>query len=177
MDAVADEDSADRFGRRRTAPQSPLWQAVRVDRQLLNDDVLARSAVVANCAMNRERQLVGPNSYTRELGFNPLDRLRARLTDGPPTVGCTVVGWLDLCYGAGRALLQAAHQLGREGLADRTTLVGVDLVDHFDPTAVERRPAPGRLHLRHPTAPHHLHRPTGGVAALHLPRRRRPGRR
>ncbi|WP_406044521.1 hypothetical protein OG799_08580 [Micromonospora sp. NBC_00898] len=33
---------------------------------LLGDDALERSAVVANCAMNRERQLVGANSYARE---------------------------------------------------------------------------------------------------------------
>jgi hypothetical protein len=41
-----------------------------VDRRLLDDDDLALSAVVANCAMNRERQLAGVNSYSRELGFN-----------------------------------------------------------------------------------------------------------
>jgi hypothetical protein len=29
--------------------------------------------VVANNAMNRERQLAGVNSYRRELGFGPLD--------------------------------------------------------------------------------------------------------
>jgi hypothetical protein len=50
-----------------------------VDRRLLDDDALERSTVVADCTMNRERQLVGPNSYARELRFNPLDRLRARL--------------------------------------------------------------------------------------------------
>ncbi|MEV4537163.1 hypothetical protein AB0J82_25630 [Asanoa sp. NPDC049518] len=48
---------------------------------LLDDEALSASAVVANIAMNRERQLAGPNSYTRDLGFNPLDRLLARLTD------------------------------------------------------------------------------------------------
>jgi hypothetical protein len=36
--------------------------------ELLDDDQLATSAVVANCAMNWERQLAGVNSYTRELG-------------------------------------------------------------------------------------------------------------
>ena len=49
--------------------------------QLLNDEQLARSAVAANCAMNRQRQLEGPNSYTRELAFNPLAWLRSRLAD------------------------------------------------------------------------------------------------
>jgi hypothetical protein len=39
-----------------------------------------------------------------------------------------------LCCGTGRALLQAADQLRNDGLSDRATLVGVDLVDYFDPT-------------------------------------------
>lgn len=51
-----------------------------------------------------------------------------------------MAGWLDLCCGTGRALVQAAHQLRRDGLADRITLVGVDLVDHFDPTTVPNPP-------------------------------------
>lgn len=105
-------------------------------RRLLDDDALARSAVVANCAMNRERQLVGPNSYTRELRFNPLDRLRTRL---PAPTGMTV-GWLDLCCGTGHALVQAAQQLCRDGLADQASLVGVDLVEYFEPTPVPDPP-------------------------------------
>jgi hypothetical protein len=39
----------------------------------LSDDILERSAVVANCRMNRERNLLGSNGYEKELGFNPLD--------------------------------------------------------------------------------------------------------
>lgn len=85
-----------------------------MDRRLLDNAALARSSVVANCAMNRERQLTGPNSYTRELGFNPLERLT-----GPGAA------WLDLCCGTGRALAQAADQR-RQGV-----LMGVDLVDAF----------------------------------------------
>jgi trans-aconitate methyltransferase len=94
---------------------------------LLDDDALERSSVVANCAMNRVRQLAGANSYTKELGFNPLDRLVAAV----PTA--EQVAWLDLCCGSGRPLLQAAEQAHRAGLADRVRIVGVDLVDHFDP--------------------------------------------
>ena len=40
---------------------------------LLDDDRLERSAVVANCRMNRERGLLGSNGYDRELGFDPID--------------------------------------------------------------------------------------------------------
>ena len=45
--------------------------------RLLDDAALEASAVVANCTMNRERQLDGVNSYARELGFNPLDVITA----------------------------------------------------------------------------------------------------
>jgi SAM-dependent methyltransferase len=99
------------------------------DRMLLPDDVLARSSVVANCAMNRERQLAGPNSYERELGFNPVDRLTRILAESP----ASAVAWLDLCCGTGRALTQAAQRLADEGLAGRAHIVGVDLVGYFDP--------------------------------------------
>lgn len=96
---------------------------------LLGDEELARSAVVANCAMNRERQLTGVNSYSRELGFSPLDYLGSRLAEQPPP---SSPGWLDLCCGSGRALLQAAGRLAALGLDGQVTLVGVDLVGYFD---------------------------------------------
>jgi SAM-dependent methyltransferase len=98
--------------------------------RLLSDEQLESSSVVANCAMNRERQLDGVNSYERELGFQPLQWLLARLgerDDDRP------VAWLDLCCGTGRPLVQAADQLVGAGLAHRVRMVGVDLVDFFDP--------------------------------------------
>lgn len=88
--------------------------------QLLDDAALTASPVVANRDMNRERQLAGVNSYTRELGFNPVDVLAATPGDD--------VAWLDLCCGSGRALTQAAAHSGR------FTLVGVDLIDTFPAT-------------------------------------------
>lgn len=109
-----------------------------MDRGLLDDEVLERSPVVANNAMNRVRQLVGANSYAKDLGFDPLDPIRRRLAAGSATAA-----WLDLCCGSGRALVQAARCLQREGLADRVALVGVDLVDYFDPVGEER----SALHL------------------------------
>ncbi|GAA1776133.1 class I SAM-dependent methyltransferase [Luedemannella helvata] len=96
---------------------------------LLDDEALHASSVVANNAMNRERQLTGVNSYARELGFDPVDWLTERLASADR------VAWLDLCCGTGRALIQAADRLRRTGLADRVRLVGVDLVDFFDPAA------------------------------------------
>ena len=75
--------------------------------------------MVANRAMNRERQLAGVNSYARELGFNPLEWIQARLAQRVSVSGPNRVGWLDLCCGTGRPLVQAAEQLGSAGLADR----------------------------------------------------------
>jgi hypothetical protein len=40
--------------------------------RLLSDDELGRSAVVANCRINRERDLHGTNGHGRELGLDEL---------------------------------------------------------------------------------------------------------
>jgi SAM-dependent methyltransferase len=98
---------------------------------LLDDAALEMSAVVANCAMNRERQLAGVNSYARELGFDPLAVVLARAGGGGRAQG-GAAAWLDLCCGSGRALIQAARQVREAGLAGRVDLTGVDLVDAFD---------------------------------------------
>jgi SAM-dependent methyltransferase len=93
---------------------------------LLSDEELERSCVVANCRMNRERRLTGSNGYTRELGLNPLEVLREKLRHQDRAA------WLDLCCGTGRALLEAAREAQSGGLADRVAMVGVDLVGDFD---------------------------------------------
>jgi SAM-dependent methyltransferase len=80
---------------------------------VLDDEALERSSVVANNAMNRERGLTGPNSYTKDLGVDLV-----ALLDG--------ARWLDLCCGSGRALAEAKTRFG-----DRVRAVGLDLVDHF----------------------------------------------
>jgi SAM-dependent methyltransferase len=92
--------------------------------KLLDDDELERSAVVANCRMNRERNLRGSNGYVRDLGFDPLAFLKKRTAAGK-------AAWLDLCCGTGRALIQAAEIIKVEQRP--IDLVGVDLVGRFDP--------------------------------------------
>lgn len=88
--------------------------------ELLDNDDLEKSGVVANCRMNRERQLTGTNGYERELRFNPLDFLRAtHATSG-------TARWLDLCCGSATALIEAAAIIQVENLP--ITIVGVDLV-------------------------------------------------
>jgi SAM-dependent methyltransferase len=94
---------------------------------LVGDVELHQSDVVANSAMNRQRQLVGANSYTKELGFNPLDHLVTLYERRGSRVA-----WLDACCGSGRALHDAADQLLTMDLDGRIQLVGVDLVDFFD---------------------------------------------
>lgn len=92
---------------------------------LLPDTELERSPVVANCRMNRERTLVGSNGYARDLGFSPLDFLRARIAETGHA------SWLDLCCGTGKALIEAARLALAEGLDSRIEIVGVDLVGGF----------------------------------------------
>jgi hypothetical protein len=89
----------------------------------LGDNELERSAIVANCRMNRERGLTGSNGYSREIGFDPLDFLRARIAPG------RLVAWLDLCCGTGRALIEAARASQVAGTD--IEIVGVDLVGLF----------------------------------------------
>ncbi|MFF4818993.1 class I SAM-dependent methyltransferase [Kitasatospora sp. NPDC001309] len=96
--------------------------------RLISDSELSASSVVANSTMNRGRGLRGVNSYTRELGFDPVAWLREH--------GGAAPGWLDLCSGEGRALVEAARVLpaGAE-------LTGVDLVGPLVPPPVPP-PAP-----------------------------------
>ena len=100
---------------------------------LLTDDQLERSSVVANCRMNRERDLLGSNGYGRELGLDPLDFLKGRSAEHP-------AAWLDPCCGAGKALIRAAEAV-HAGRLD-VEIVGVDLVGMF------HRPGPGMTCLR-----------------------------
>ena len=98
--------------------------------RLLSTEELERSAVVANCRMNRERTLTGSNGYAREVGFHPLDFLR---TLGRPAT------WLDLCCGTGRALIEASAIDQRDG--GTVAIVGVDLVGGFADPAGQSSPA------------------------------------
>ena len=88
--------------------------------ELLDNDDLEKSGVVANCRMNRERQLTGSNGYERELRFHPLDFLR------PICVTSGDARWLDLCCGSATALTEAAAIIQAENLPVK--IVGVDLV-------------------------------------------------
>src|SRR5258708_21773825 len=92
---------------------------------LLDTGLLESSSVVANAAMNRERNLAGPNSYSRDLGFDVKGFLNERLEKQQR------VAWLDLCCGTGKALIQAAKVFEQEETSSRITIVGVDLAGMF----------------------------------------------
>lgn len=106
-------------------------------RELLDETALSRSAVVANCRMNRERRLTGPGGYVWELGFDLVSFLEWRTrTQGRAR-------WLDLCCGEGRALVEAAEHFSARGMS--VDILGIDLVDAFAPApalpGLERRTA------------------------------------
>ncbi|MFC9999444.1 class I SAM-dependent methyltransferase [Nocardia sp. NPDC127526] len=119
--------------------------------RLLDDAALESSSVVANNAMNRLRGLSGVNSYARELGFDPYERLATILRGNPHAA----VRWIDVCCGSGRALLEAEDRFATEFPTADIAITGIDLVNHF--LATPRTP-----HLRlltasaatwHPDAP------------------------
>ena len=92
--------------------------------KLLADSELEHSAVVANCRMNRERNLTGGNGYGRELIFEPIEFLVGQAESNSRSVR-----WLDLCCGTGTALIEAADAIENKKLP--IEIVGVDLVDMF----------------------------------------------
>jgi SAM-dependent methyltransferase len=103
---------------------SSFFDRQRQIMRLLNSKELEASAVVANCAMNRERQLTGPNSYDRDLGFNILSFLQDRSFP---------VSWVDLCCGTGRALIQATMELQKHRDIQDFQIEGIDLTGYFAP--------------------------------------------
>lgn len=115
--------------------------------RLFDAHALEKSAVVANCHMNRERTLAGSNSYSKDLGLNPVALLEAK------SHGRHRVGWLDLCCGSGKALVEAAEAVRGHGWETRLTILGVDLVNAFsrpDPTLKCLRFVQASLHAWKP---------------------------
>jgi hypothetical protein len=78
--------------------------------------------------MNRQRNLLGANSYEKDLGFSPVDFLKKVLQSQ------TQVAWLDLCCGSGRALLQAASIFESDKPKNIIQLVGLDLIPMLIPS-------------------------------------------
>lgn len=94
--------------------------------QLLDNQQLEKSCVVANNRMNRERNAVGSNGYEVDLGFDPIQFLFARHDANGS------VAWLDLCCGRGRALIEAGQAMQATDRDKGIRIIGVDLVNMFD---------------------------------------------
>lgn len=92
--------------------------------RLLTESELHESPVVANCCMNRERQLEGTNSYSYELRCRLLDHLIAQADFEP-------VSWLDVCCGSGTALIEVAQHFEAADRSKDVAIVGIDLAGHF----------------------------------------------
>lgn len=93
--------------------------------QLLPEDKLIWSPIVANSRMNRERNSSGMNSYEKEFKFRPEVFLESAIEKWGHS------SWLDLCCGQGNALLQTAKYFYDTGLQDKIRLKGIDLLDSF----------------------------------------------
>jgi hypothetical protein len=93
--------------------------------ELLPEDKLIWSDVVANSRMNRQRNASGINSYEKELGFSTGEFLKQQINKSG------FVRWADLCCGEGKALLQCASFLQQQNLQHKAMLKGIDLVNSF----------------------------------------------
>ena len=91
---------------------------------MLNNDALHCSPVVANCNMNRERQLTGSNGYSFELKFDIPSWIESRLERHP-------FKWLDVCCGTGNALIEAVQLFAPCNSRDHLSVIGIDLAGHF----------------------------------------------
>lgn len=96
---------------------------------LLSNEQLDSSNTVANCRMNRERNLYGTNGYDVELRFDPIGYL-GDAGNGEP------VRWLDLCCGSAIALAEADKIVDQEDLP--ISIIGVDLVGMFSASSTKR---------------------------------------
>ncbi len=98
---------------------------------LLSNDPLEQSCIVANNRMNRERLALGSNGYESEIGFDPIEFL----ADVHERNG--VVAWLDLCCGRGKALIETGEDFLNSCRTNNLFFQGVDPVGMFDPVPDE----------------------------------------
>jgi len=89
---------------------------------LLTNEKVLKSEIVANSTMNRERGLSGVNSYGRELAFDIVPWLLSRARGHGSSY------WLDACCGEGLALMDARRALDSSPEGINVSVVGVDLV-------------------------------------------------
>ena len=94
--------------------------------KLLKEKELKWSAVVANCNMNRKRNLNGVNSYEKDIQFDIIEYLKKQINKNKKA------SWIDLCCGEGKAIIQASEVFKGLGMKNKVALEGIDLVDMFE---------------------------------------------
>ncbi len=94
---------------------------------LLNNQNLESSPVVANNRMNRERNAVGINSYEKDIYLSPVEFINKSFKTK------STFAWLDICCGRGKALIQTAQYASTHFPSKQITFTGIDLIDMFDP--------------------------------------------
>ncbi|MBL0745694.1 methyltransferase domain-containing protein [Chryseolinea lacunae] len=77
--------------------------------------------------MNRERNATGVNSYERDIWLSPVEFLADRCQKS------NAVAWMDICCGRAKALIQTTLHLNPQFPSHHFRMVGVDLVDAYDP--------------------------------------------
>ncbi len=94
--------------------------------KLLPEEELIWSSIVANSNMNRKRNLVGINSYEKDIHFDIIQYLEDKIE-----LNNTNLQWIDLCCGEGKALIQAYTYFKKINQEKHITFEGIDLVDMF----------------------------------------------
>ena len=98
-------------------------------KQLLNQEKLLTSGVVANNRMNRSRGCLGGNSYQKDLPIDLIEFLQQKLLSNDSS------DWLDICCGEGRALIETAMFFANRDAAVNSTnnlrITGIDLAGMF----------------------------------------------
>lgn len=93
--------------------------------KLLDEKDLIWSDVVANCRMNRKRQLIGVNSYRKDIDFDVVQYLEDLSKSND------LIYWVDLCCGEANALIQANEIFSQSKYDGKIKMEGIDLVDMF----------------------------------------------
>lgn len=98
-------------------------------KELLNQEKLLTSGVVANNRMNRTRGCSGNNSYQKDLSIDLIEFLQQKLADNESA------GWLDICCGEGRALIETAMFFAGKDAGENPSndlrITGIDLAGMF----------------------------------------------
>ena len=93
-------------------------------RNLIKEEELEWSSIVANNSMNRDRVATGINSYEKDIKLNPIKFILDLKNQDS-------ISWIDLCCGSGNALIEVSNFFSNSNLSNNLHLLGIDLVEYF----------------------------------------------